>query len=131
MVRKRSKRNRKKRVNGSVFPTHLAGVIIFGAMLAIGYIFLCTRCDGLGKEIKVLEKEYAQLNKKFMNEEYKWVSMKAPGNIEEALVRYGIEMTWPRRDQVVWLADIPVAVDVKSSAVRTSGTRVAEVSRGR
>jgi hypothetical protein len=105
MARRRKRRNRKKRVDGFIFPTSFAGVLVFVSVLALSYLWLCSRCEELGREIKTLEGRQAELAKKLLNEEYKWTRMKAPGNIETALRRTGLAMTWPRRDQVVWLAD--------------------------
>jgi hypothetical protein len=131
MGRKRKKRNRKKRVNGIIFPTNVAVLIIFTAALALGYLWMSTRCSKLGMEIKALEQEGARLDKKLMNEEYKWVSMKSPKNLEDVLSRYGISMTWPRRDQVVWLEDSPIADGIEQKFSRAEFTQVAEVRRGR
>jgi len=128
MARKRKRRNRKMRVDGFIFPAPFAGVLVFISVAALSYLWLCSRCDALGREIKVLEKEQVQLENKFLNEEYKWMSMKSPKNIEETLLRYGIAMTWPRRDQVVWLADTYVPVDINSGGI-SDDTRLAEVRR--
>jgi hypothetical protein len=130
MARKRKRRNRKKRVDGFNFPIPFAGFIVIGVMLFLSYLWLCSRCDELGCEIKSLEKEQVKLENKFLNEEYKWMSMKSPKNIEETLMRYGISMTWPRRDQVVWLADAHGAIDMNSGDVRETNPGLAEVRRG-
>jgi hypothetical protein len=129
MARKRKRRNRKKRVDGFIFPAPFAGVLVFISVAALSYLWLCSRCDELGREIKVLEKEQVQLENKFLNEEYKWMSMKSPKNIEETLMRYGIAMTWPRRDQVVWLADTYVPVDINTDEISENDGRLAAVRR--
>jgi len=131
MARKR-KRNRKKRVEGFVFPTRIGAVIVVLAMAALGYLWLYTQCDELGREIKKLETEQTKLQRKYLNEEYKWMRMKSPENIEATLARHGISMTWPRRDQVVWLADARLASVETGRPGRHNkrGARVAEVRRG-
>ncbi len=131
MARKRKRRNRKKRVDGFVFPTHVVGVIVFVAVVALSYLWLYTRCDELGRNIKKLEVVQTQLERKYLNEEYKWMRMKSPENIEATLARYGISMTWPRRSQVVWLADARMAsVDLSRPAGRNGrGNQVAESRR--
>ncbi len=100
----RRKKNRKK-IDGFVFPTPVAGLIILGAIVGIAYLWLGSCAEALGGQIKELEVEQAKLQKRFQNEQYKWTRLKAPRNIEESLAKYGIAMVWPRRDQVVWLAD--------------------------
>lgn len=100
----RRRKNRKK-VDGFVFPTPIAGLIILGAIVGIGYLWLGSCAEALGGQIKELEIENVKLQKRFQSEKYKWTRLKAPRNIEESLAKYGIGMVWPSRDQVVWLAD--------------------------
>jgi hypothetical protein len=108
MAKRRKRRNRKKRVDGFIFPTPFAGILVFLSVAALSYLWLCSCSEELGREIKKLEKQKTELTKKFLNEEYKWTRMKSPKNIEATLARYGIAMTWPRRDQVMWLADTQI-----------------------
>jgi len=127
MARKR-KRNRKKRVEGFVFPTRIGAVIVVLAMAALGYLWLYTQCDELGREIKKQEIEQTKLERKYLNEEYKWMRMKSPENIEATLARHGISMTWPRRDQVVWLVDARPEMQ-GNAAGRRRGARLADARR--
>jgi hypothetical protein len=101
-----SRRNRKKRrMNGFMVPAPFAIVVVLVATISLGYVWLGCRCDSVGKELKALETQKAELEKRILNEEYKWTRMKSPGSIEEALTRFGIVMTWPGREQVVRLSD--------------------------
>jgi hypothetical protein len=101
-----SRRNRKKRkLNGFMVPVHFAVVVVLVSAIALGYLWLGCRCDSLGKDIKLLEARKAELEKKYQNEEYKWMRMKSPCSIEEALTKFGIAMTWPGKEQVVRLSD--------------------------
>ncbi len=129
MAGKRKRRNRKKRVDGFVVSKNFAGILVFVSVAALSYLWLCSRCDELGREIKTLEGEQVQLENKFLNEEYKWMSMKSPSKLENTLLHYGISMTWPRRDQVVWLADARIQVDMDLDSIRENDPRMAEVSR--
>jgi hypothetical protein len=99
MIRK----NRKKRMHGFVLPAPFAGTVVTGALLALSYIWLGCRCDSLGRDIKALEIEKAQLKKELLNEESRWAKMKSPSNIEMMLAKNNIVMTWPRQDQIVRL----------------------------
>ena len=126
MASKRKRRNRKKRVDGFVVPKNFAGILIAVSVAALSYLWLCTCCDDLGSDIKELEKSLVQLENKFLNEEYKWMSMKSPQNLEDTLQQYSIKMTWPRRDQVVWLADARIQVDMDFDSVREHEPRMAQ-----
>ena len=96
------RRNRKKKKsNGFIFPVPFAGVVVLVSTLALGYVWLGCRCECLGRELKVLETEKTTLMKRYLNEKSRWTRMKSPGNMEKALIRHKIVMTWPRRDQVV------------------------------
>ena len=97
------RRNRKKRMHGFVLPAPYAGLVVAGAVLALAYVWLSCRCDSLGRDIRGLESEKAQLKKELQNEESRWAKTKSPGSIETALAKYNIVMTWPRQDQVVRL----------------------------
>lgn len=129
MASKRKRRNRKKRVDGFVVSKNFAGILVFVSVAALSYLWLYSRCDELGSGIKKLEGEKVQLENKFLNEEYKWMSMKSPKHLEETLLSSGITMTWPRRDQVVWLADARIQVDMDFDGIRENDPRMAEVRR--
>lgn len=130
MTTKRKRRNRKKRVDGFVVSKNFAGILVFLSAAALSYLWLCSRCDELGSDIKKLEGEKVQLENKYLNEEYKWMSLKSPENLEETLLQYGIKMTWPRRDQVIWLADTQNQIDVDYGTKSKTDQRVAQVTRG-
>jgi len=101
-----ARKNRKKRtMDGFMFPAPFAGVVVVIATLALAYVWLCGRCETLGREIKALELRNFALGKMYMKEEYKWTRLKAPENLERILAELNIPMTWPRRDQVVRLYD--------------------------
>lgn len=102
MVRRRKN---KKKVDGFVFPVPFAGLVVLFSAFALCYVWLGCRCEALGVEIKALESENDALNKKYLNEEYKWTRMKSPRNLERVLRERNIVMSWPRRDQVVRLYD--------------------------
>ena len=101
-----TKRNRRrKQVHGFNFPVPFAGAILVLSSLALVYVWLGCRCESLGKEIKGVESKKSVLDKKYLNEEYRWIKMKSLSNIEKTLSKHGITMTWPRRDQVVRIYD--------------------------
>jgi hypothetical protein len=101
------RRNRKKQVDGFVFPVPFAGLLVIIATLALTYVWMGCRCESLGKEIKALEQEREVLQKKYLTREYTWTQMKSPRNIEKALARFNIKMIWPANNQIVRLQDTP------------------------
>jgi hypothetical protein len=104
------RRNRKKMtMDGFIFPVPFAGLVVVISALALGYVWLGCRCEALGKELKRLETEKAELSKRWLNEEYNWTRMKSPQSIERALARHGIAMTWPRPEQIVRLTEADFA----------------------
>lgn len=112
------KRNKKRKVvNSFAVPVPFAGVVVMICVLGLSYIWLVGRCEAVGRDLKKLEKEYRALEKQYLNEEFRWVRMKSPENIEKALKRHGIKMDWPRRDQIVRLR----RTDVYKDRVANSG----------
>ena len=98
-------------MDGFIFPAPFAGIVSLIAMLGLGYVWLGCRCEDVGREIKKLEIAREALNKKYLNEEYRWTRMKSPRNLEEALERHGIVMCWPVGRQLVRLRDPGVIED--------------------
>jgi hypothetical protein len=115
-----SRRNRKKRLHGSAFPVPFAGVAVAFVALALTYVWLGSRCDRLGQEIKTLETERVELNKKYMNAEFRWASLKSPQSLETALAAHQISMDWPSHEQVVLMTGA-----VRGRAPQVASTREA------
>lgn len=98
---RRRRQNRKKASAGFIFPTPLATILVMAAGLSLGYLWLCGRCEALGKRITVLEEQRAVVHKRRLLEEYKWHNMKSWPKIELALARHGLAMDWPEANRVV------------------------------
>lgn len=97
------RKNRKRTINGFVFPLPFAGIIVISVLTALAYVWLAHCQESLGRELKRLEKQRDFLSKKYVNEESRWMREKSPRNITTALRRHGLVMTWPLRNQVVHL----------------------------
>ena len=100
---KRRKRNRKRKEQGVAFPAPLAAVLALAAVVALSYLWVCGRCETVGRSIKGLEAELKEVQKRLINEQYKWSNMKSPRNIETLLKRHGMEMIWPDEAHIVRL----------------------------
>ena len=96
-------RNRLKKKNNSesVFPSILALVLLGATALALGYLWICGRCDDLGRRLKDLEQQRLAMQRRIVNEEYKWSNMTSPQNMEKLLQVHGLAMTWPTEKSVV------------------------------
>lgn len=88
-----------------MLPMPFAGLVVLLCAFALGYVWLGCRCEALGRELKTLENEREVLHKQYLNEEYKWIRMKSPHELEKALEKHNIIMTWPANDQVIRLSD--------------------------
>jgi hypothetical protein len=95
------KNKKKKKLDGFMVPVPFAAAVVIVSIVALGHVWLGCMCDCLRKEIKTLEVKKDAMEKRLHTEEYKWMRMKSPANIENALAKFGIKMTWPRGDQVV------------------------------
>jgi hypothetical protein len=97
------RKNRKKNVDGFIFPVPFALVVIAGATLALAYVWLGCRCEAVGRDLKTLEARHEELRRSEVNEKYKWARLKSPENLERKLEQTGIQMQWPRQSQVIKL----------------------------
>lgn len=105
-----ARRNRKKKKNGFALPVPFAGIVVLICTVGLSYTWLNCRCEGLGKEIKGLEQQLVELETRYEREEYRWMRLKSPRSIRQALDRNRLVMTWPRPDQVVHLSDNGIGV---------------------
>jgi hypothetical protein len=104
MAAKRKTTRRKTTKKNQVqvpFPVLLANVLVLVAVLGLSYMWLCSRCDALGKEIKVKEAELRAANKRLTNEQDRWSGTTSPVNLERAIRKYRLPMAMPRESQVV------------------------------
>ena len=99
----RHKKNRKKDSDGFIFPAPFAAILGAVAVISLGYLWLCGRCDSLGRQIKGLEEKKVEIHKRVINEEYKWSNMKSPGNILALLQHHNLLMNYPDESRVVRL----------------------------
>ncbi|MCB1069771.1 MAG: hypothetical protein KDL31_05405 [Kiritimatiellae bacterium] len=107
MTRKRSRNRVKTRTRKTmavkVFPGAFASLLLLATVLSLGYLWLGSRCDNLGRQISSLEKQLDQKQREVLNEKFKWSNMTSTLQIEKLLQKHGIEMTWPSEESVVRL----------------------------
>jgi hypothetical protein len=103
MATKRRSKKRKTRKNQVrvPFPVLLANVLVLVAVLGLSYMWLCSRCDALGKDIKSKEAELRAASKRLSNEQDRWSGITSPVNLERAIRKHRLEMAMPGGNQVV------------------------------
>jgi len=101
-TKRRSSRKKTKKNQVQVpFPVVLANVLVLVAVLGLSYMWLCSRCDALGREIKNKEAELAKAQKRLVNEQDRWSSITSPLNLQRAIRKHGLDMVMPEEKQVV------------------------------
>jgi len=101
MATKRKNKKTKKNQVQVPFPVLLANVLVLVAVLGLSYMWLCSRCDALGKEIKGKERELLAADKRFKNELDRWSQITSPANLERAIRDHNLDMAMPRDAQIV------------------------------
>lgn len=120
--------NRKKNTaDQQIVPPRVILTVLVIIGIALGYLGLKARCEQLGNEIKKMESTCELNQRRLENEESKWAGLMTPRSIEEALTRHGLNLSWPRRGQVVRIYDSR-ANDVALVDTRDS-VRFAELER--
>jgi hypothetical protein len=76
-------------------------VLVLVAVLGLSYMWLCARCDALGREIKAKESELATAQKRCNNEQERWSIMTSPSNLRRAIQKFELDMQMPKESQVV------------------------------
>jgi len=101
-VKRKNKRRKAKKHQVQVpFPVVLANVLVLVAVLGLSYMWLCSRCDALGREIKSKEAELAKAQKRLVSEQDLWSSKTSPLNLQRAIRKHGLDMAMPLEKQVV------------------------------
>ncbi len=100
MRKKRKTKSRKSEVQ-IPFPMLLANILVFVAVFGLSYVWLCARCDTLGREIKRLETVHRAARVRMINEQDRWSNLQAPANFARALKRHKLAMTLPDDRQIV------------------------------
>ena len=101
MAAKRKKKKTKKNQVQVPFPVLLANILVLVAVLGLSYMWLCSRCDALGKDIKSKEAKLTAAQKRLVNEQDRWSYITSPANLERAIKKHQLKMIMPREVQIV------------------------------
>ncbi len=96
-----ARRNRKKNDAGLIPYLRMALLLAIIVAGAVGYVYLQSRTERIGNEIKALETRRDQLRDRIVKQQFAWARLQSPASIEQALREQGLVMTWPNRDQIV------------------------------
>ena len=97
-----TKRKKKKKNQVQVpFPVLLANVLVLVAVLGLSYMWLCSRCDALGKDIRTKEKALIAAQKRLVDEQDRWSYITSPSNLKRAIKKHNLKMVMPREEQIV------------------------------
>ena len=100
----RAKRNKYVRrskfspIPGLFFATALTLIGVTGCLF---FWALDTKCNVLGEDIRCKEMQQRALNEQLIREEIQWNASKTPEKLDEALTAHGLQMRYPKADQLV------------------------------
>ena len=96
-----ARKNRRRHSDGYFFPPSLALILCLPVLIALLHLYFKSRTEAIGQEIKALEIAQTKLGERIRVEESEWARVRAPANVVKALQVHGIDMTWPRQEQIV------------------------------
>ena len=117
-----ARRNRKNGHEGNRMMFWGVSISAVIAVVAMGYLSLYNTCENIGRQIKKLEHERAELHKRVVNEERNWAMARSIGNMEQLMENHGIVMSWPEERNIIRLrqaeADEPAQYACQGDSVR-------------
>lgn len=98
-----ARKNRKNGHEGNRMMFWGVSLSVLAAALAMVYLSLYNTCENLGRQIKKLEHERAELHKRVVNEERNWATARSIRNMEHLMETHGIVMSWPAEQNIIRL----------------------------
>ncbi len=98
-----ARRNRKNGREGNRMMCWGVSISALVAALAMVYLSLHNACEGIGRQIKRMESERAELHKRVVNEERNWATARSIRNMEQLMEAHGIAMSWPAEQNIIRL----------------------------
>jgi hypothetical protein len=100
-----ARKNRKNGQEGNRMMFWGVSLSALVAALAMVYLSLYNTCENIGRQIKKLENEQAELHKRVVNEERNWATARSIRNMEQLMERHGIAMSWPAEQNIIRLRE--------------------------
>ena len=98
-----ARRNRKNGHEGNRMMCWGVSLSALVAALAMVYLSLYNTCESIGRQIKKMENEQAELHKRVVNEERNWATARSIRNMEQLMENHGIVMSWPAEQNIIRL----------------------------
>ena len=96
-----AKRNRKNGHEGNRLTVWGISFVSLAAVLAMVYLGLYNTCESIGRRIKDLENERAELHKRVVNEEHNWATARSIRNLQHLMETHGIAMSFPDQKDII------------------------------
>lgn len=125
------RRNRKVKKNAALKSgtMGIASLIVSALIMTMIYYVLDSRCTLIARDIGKVERRFTQLEAECVREAARWDELKVTERLTEKLNRFGLEMRYPRQDQIVRMtADGRPAVGQISVARAASRAKAAEMA---
>jgi flagellar basal body-associated protein FliL len=101
---RRKRKNRKKEAQGFVFPIPLALFLALVTVTSMAYLWMHGRCEAAGMRIQQLERTLERAHQRRSDEERKWSQMKTLPNVQQAVARLGLNMSWAQDNRIVQIS---------------------------
>ena len=98
-----ARKNRKNGHEGNRMVFWGVPLMALVALLGMVYLNLHNACESVGREIKRLENQRAELRKQVVNEERNWEMARYIQNMQRLMETHGIAMTFPDSKNIVRL----------------------------
>ncbi len=125
------RRNRKVKKNAALKSgtMGIASLIVSALIMTMIYYVLDSRCTLIARDIGKVERRFTQLEAECVREAARWDELKVTERLTEKLNRFGLEMRYPRQDQIVRMtADGRPAVGQISVARAQARAKAADVA---
>jgi hypothetical protein len=124
--RRQNVRTKRMNVNSKAPPGILfIPILIVASAVLIGYLNLSRRNDDIGRSIKDLEKQRQDLDRRVVNEEFKWANATSPENIQRLLQKHNLLMQLPGEK---FVARVKRPTATINAAQRPTGTSLANTA---
>lgn len=98
-----ARKNRKNGHEGNRMMFWGVSISALAAAVAMVYLSLYNTCEQIGRQIKKMETERAELQKRVVNEERNWATARSIRNMEQLMTTHGVVMTWPTEENIIRL----------------------------
>lgn len=104
MAKKKNRKNGKRHI-GIPCPSPLVTILVASAVISLGYLQICGRCEDLSEDIARLESKRREISQRLNVEKAKWARNERIEGIKRGLAKWGIEMELPPPERVVVIRD--------------------------